>query len=1606
MNCIYKYKNHVFNSESELDDFLLEKDKYLQDFGDTVFSKNEHVLKSESLLKDAEKKAIDAKKKFNEAPKVYTEDGVMANIRPYMGVNEFLEGLTNSNDKLFFPEFIEHNYWFRRFLAWGEGDYTDDELELFGFNKNNAPKLDVHPDLKNFNPDDYKTEKVIKEAFEKVTTQEQRKLRDKMEEKWKNQALFGDVVHLIGQRLFSTVGSGHNKGKLWIDIVDQNLDYFIDEMLDPKLYDSEKRPIRNKFSREQIIQAITYYKNLKKELESKLDDTNLTFVSEAAAIGNLNDNSKEVSQILGRIDLVVIDSKGNVHIIDYKTSPKPYHKYNEAKKLGYTYQLATYSRILAQNGLKYNNIRSFVAPIQLEGFRFTDDEGYIFDNIKSDKVLDELTEYIRTSESVINNLNEIINVPENLTATSENLITKTNNQMKILFPEFNRRKTEEEIIEMIKEADGFKERNDLEKPFGYRPPGSKANYILANSEKELVKNVMAHYNTFQEQVKGQTLVIKNAIKEGIKYNTNDIDLPQSDNTNDPSWLRDTLSKYLNKNWKILEGDAYESAEEFGLIFVQNVYTKHVEIITTSLNYLDYNPSKNSNMKNLTYGLGISDIVENSKADSNMLEAANGNIRLIETMLVLNNMEFSDDIRIGQIHVVNPRFQIGTWAPNEQLTYSFNKLMELAKIQNKDIGENNLKQGKVKFASKAELALLTLKNIMNIKGGVTSTKFAGAVDSINHLDAFIKTGDNEEILVQLEELKDFIENDKELSKYVKNPGSVIRKSYHIREAVTAYAQILWAIAEQKGYKYKQQLQDHDKIIIGWFKGLYKQDLENPGNYASNILNTASRVMQEAYQNVRDELSKKSREINIAVDKLKEKEGFSSLKEYTFGNQSSLYTDMVNTENGDMVVINPWSDNCTLSEAKKDFAKMFLMEINKDRYPNKTQAELDIMIKNNNYDFFKLPLIPASNSGRAAQGGVFNAFKNRVKRFTDKSYWKDQISEFVSEEEEANYKQSEEVFKMNNVMDSGNGPNRKALMAKKLSQDPTYFEIDLENILLIHKQAYTIQREMDARMPIIKAAAFSLKIMGDYQGTDFEADYKTIEDTVRSKIKNESLIEGENKKVIAGLTKDIQKAASFMALAFAPIQASGQTLNNLFNSIKLNWVYDREIFSREHLIESFTTVGKDLIHFGTTPTLCEGINKVYGINDMDMNTYAKNLSSNRHGIFHFLDRYAYKMSSRPDFYNRMTIFLSQMKADGCYEAHSLDADGNLVYDCKLDNRYKALWDGSPKNSKEYKEALSRYIPIAKQFVAEGAKNPDGSLFTFNINSPKELPRAYTVQEAESRKDVADSIYGYYDHTKKALFLGTYLGSLLGQMRTYWSSKKNQYLAAPDSNKIKGRHVQAKNENGELLYYALKDNGEIDINAPFVTTPNDAPVLRWQGDYAEGVIVTLSCIAREIWNSDDKSFNGVLATIREKFINNPDENYRRCYVSNLKLLAYDVCAAIMLGALCLGLSLIYNDLEDDAAKSEDLTDVIIADMFGLVYKTINYAKLDFLWWESIFAPTIDWNPFAFSYMTDAVEQAFDVATGEKNAFTAFASSWGIARQNKPIFRYLAQQTEFNEE
>ena len=42
-------------------------------------------------------------------------------------------------------------------------------------------------------------------------------------------------------------------------------------------------------------------------------------------------------KLTGRMDLLVVTPEGDIHIIDYKCSPKPYNKYDDAKKLTFEY---------------------------------------------------------------------------------------------------------------------------------------------------------------------------------------------------------------------------------------------------------------------------------------------------------------------------------------------------------------------------------------------------------------------------------------------------------------------------------------------------------------------------------------------------------------------------------------------------------------------------------------------------------------------------------------------------------------------------------------------------------------------------------------------------------------------------------------------------------------------------------------------------------------------------------------------------------------------------------------------------------------------------------------------------------------------------------------------------------------------------------------------------------------------------------------------------------------------------------------------------------------------------------------------------------------------
>jgi len=71
---------------------------------------------------------------------------------------------------------------------------------------------------------------------------------------------------------------------------------------------------------------------------------------------------------------------------------------------------------------------------------------------------------------------------------------------------------------------------------------------------------------------------------------------------------------------------------------------------------------------------------------------------------------------------------------------------------------------------------------------------------------------------------------------------------------------------------------------------------------------------------------------------------------------------------------------------------------------------------------------------------------------------------------------------------------------------------------------------------------------------------------------------------------------------------------------------------------------------------------------------------------------KFSSRPDYYNRLTIFGAQMRADGCWEAHSIK-DGKLIYDWRKDKRFELFANDKNVGSDEYNYQRALYYEMCQ-------------------------------------------------------------------------------------------------------------------------------------------------------------------------------------------------------------------------------------------------------------------------------------------------------------------------
>jgi len=214
--------------------------------------------------------------------------------------------------------------------------------------------------------------------------------------------------------------------------------------------------------------------------------------------------------------------------------------------------------------------------------------------------------------------------------------------------------------------------------------------------------------------------------------------------------------------------------------------------------------------------------------------------------------------------------------------------------------------------------------------------------------------------------------------------------------------------------------------------------------------------------------------------------------------------------------------------------------------------------------------------------------------------------------------------------------------------------------------------------------------------------------------------------------------------------------------------------------------------------------YRLSNIDLAS-TESLKVGRAGAMNYKN-WAYATLRRPDFLNRMTLFVARCMQDGVWDGYSI-IDDQLVYDWKKDLRFQALVNGAPKDSDDYKKALSLYMSMAREWNAE---HPENMVSITPQDGEQGLVSPYSDKEIENIKALANNIYGAYDKALKGMAEHETIMWFFGMYTTWMNGIYNNYFGQNTILVDK----QVRDEAGNLLFW--------DYDGNMVTEDTGMPVL----------------------------------------------------------------------------------------------------------------------------------------------------------------------------------------
>lgn len=1283
------------------------------------------------------------------------------------------------------------------------------------------------------------------------------------------------------------------------------------------------------------------------------NDLYTQFGSDAKIYSEFVFKSKEISDNIstiinkkslnGRADLVVIDKFGVVHLFDFKTSSKevgtwsnPINKgfeqyWHSTKKYGISRQMTMYKAMFDQYKLK---TQTHIVPIHLN--LNTNENGITIDSVNKvtfNETIDNV-QFGNSQDYYSYVTSKIIPISANI--SEEQIISKASENYAKMFPgqtmesqiqqfeaDITYYKKRKNFIKSVKGSDREKHfLGRLLPEFYFYSEGTlNPKYIYADNSQDLDVKLSEYVDEINRIKVSELSIIAENINQAINRTLNIEDIANHmKSDSQKQYMENTFKKYIKYKWHFHNIPELIAA---GLFVFEKENQIEVVVITNKIIHNRVNFLKGNSI--------LGNFKDNASIDGRkILDASYGNLEVFKALNILSEIpSLFENSKINSISAINPWHGKRVAPSNEKLLENWDKLTMF-------LGDN--------YSNKLNSSWFNsdIASYVNQCIGYMNCLDEKIIDFQLKYDAEGAGYTTDWLIEKLTEMRmkyRFLNNQRNI-----NSEDPIWLAYNMLGN---------ALMKIQGFTVHEELDKPNWVGTGNREGLglglYTTSIQvSPSTNAREL----GEIMNHYTNDIRNTVEHYTQNwIPIMRDFYKE-----SGQNKLFGGEAKFYlswfeTNPDGTISDEFRLKDPDHPDFNATPKSKEALRKFLEIVNELRYKGNANS---IENARGNGEYYYVPLLEAKFNRQLRNLGILKTIQNK---------WQENFrliqDVFVGDEE------AKEIFERENNKLYNRFNIDKYRREEKINKHKVgYFETDLERVLNEVIVQYAKEDASDRYIPVIQAMKIALEINSGIGGTKID-DVKTfIDKYVQKRIYGRPIID-EKLQPLYKFFQIIKALTSKLALGLNSRSFVREILQGTWIGLSRANVKLIEGVNLKNYIDGYTTVTRDAIKSANVSSLLQRLNSLYGMANTGLSEIAERKRSNWFGFKNWSNSTLFLTSTTPDFLHRMSILVAKMKADGCFDAHSI-INNELVYDFKKDKRYSIYLSGDTTNS-QYLYQKVEYQKRIEKFNEEG----------FNLKEGDNLPRAYTNDESSLIKNRADIYYGHYDGETKALLGDTFLGSFFMQYKNFIISRFEQWIMKPGVYNLYSIKQQYDPTTGEELWVVItypnldgtgsptkKIVKRSDVTQEQIDNRLAEPYKDFEGDRMEGIAQSMFSFAKALYERDQSQLNELWKDPLKR--------------ANLRFFIDDLL--IMMTMIWL-VDLLYSGLTDDI-QSEPW-------MMQWSYAVFSGSFQDgpiHLLAGSLFD---DLNPPAKVSIERIMDTAGSVITGDMNAWYALTNTIGATRE-----------------